>query len=136
MKLDRRSFISFICILLFFITITAVNAQNIDNIQDDTISHQNNSSYQINTNADVKNTTLSSDKINKQQIREIKQNKKGGHDVSSYDELYNTIEDIKINSNENAETINLNPGNYNITKTINWGNTTHTTKTLTIMQTI
>ncbi|MDD6535038.1 MAG: hypothetical protein PUF18_05955 [Methanosphaera sp.] len=132
MKLDRRSFISFICILLFFITITAVNAQNIDNIQDDTISHQNNSSYQINTNADVKNTTLSSDKINKQQIREIKQNKKGGHDVSSYDELYNTIEDIKINSNENAETINLNPGNYNITKTINWGNTTHTTKTLTI----
>lgn len=94
MKLDRRSFISFICILLFFITITAVNAQNIDNIQDDTISHQNNSSYQINTNADVKNTTLSSDKINKQQIREIK-NKTKKEDMM-YQAMMNYIIRLKI----------------------------------------
>ncbi|WP_170104023.1 Ig-like domain-containing protein [Methanosphaera cuniculi] len=52
--------------------------------------------------------------------------------VNNYTQLYNKIEEIKTTSTNHEEIITLNPGNYNITETINWGNTTHTTKTLTI----
>ncbi|WP_303236030.1 hypothetical protein [Methanosphaera cuniculi] len=49
--------------------------------------------------------------------------------VNSYTQLYNKIEEIKTTSTNNEETITLNPGNYNITETINWGNTTHNKNT-------
>ncbi|MDO5852177.1 MAG: hypothetical protein Q4Q23_06790, partial [Methanobacteriaceae archaeon] len=50
--------------------------------------------------------------------------------VNNYEELYNSIENIKTGNNQEY-IINLNNGTYTITKPINWSNTTNT-KTLTI----
>ncbi|MCD7781963.1 MAG: Ig-like domain repeat protein [Methanosphaera sp.] len=52
--------------------------------------------------------------------------------VSSYTELYNRIEAIKSQNKTRNYTINLVDGNYKITNTINWGNTTHKTTNITI----
>lgn len=124
--IQRSKLIPFMFILLFFLAITTVNAAQIDDTGNNTqLSHKS---------SEVVTAVVSQPDIKVDENIKMQKNikKEQTRNVSSFDELYDTIEDIKTNSNETSQTINLNAGNYNITKTINWGNTTHTTKTLTI----
>lgn len=68
----------------------------------------------------------------KNNIKTEDKNTKKVNEVNNYNELYDKNRTNQENIKNTQETINLNPGNYNITKQINWGNITHTTKTLTI----
>ena len=116
-------------IISILLTITSINAtDNINetsNIQQENIHNNNDNIIEDNSikDNDIKkvNTKYEDKKITKKEST-----------VNNYTELYNKIEEIKTTSTNHEEIITLNPGNYNITETINWGNTTHTTDTLTI----
>lgn len=100
----NNKLISFIIILLFFITIIcAVNAT--DNVDDTTIyTYSEDSTHQL-SQPDI--TTANKDKKSSDsKINTNQKQTKQAIDVNNYEELYNKIEDIKANSTNNEETIN------------------------------
>ena len=131
-------------VLSILISVSAINATD-DTNSTNTIKTVDNTKNMISTqeNNDNTKTIEKQEKSIKSTVKENKNNntknekttkkivKKESYNVESYQQLYEKIEQIKTTSTNNEETINLNPGNYNITNTINWGNTAHT-KTLTI----
>ncbi|WP_304125132.1 hypothetical protein [Methanosphaera cuniculi] len=144
--------------LLILITLISFSTINATDNTTDTITTHENTQHTIDTqkNTDliktqenqqtITNSKNENNNINKQSKEKIKTNtttlnknnttkitKKDTATVNSYTELYNKIEEIKTTSTNHEETITLNPGNYTIINTINWGNTTQTTKVLTII---
>lgn len=78
----------------------------------------------INTNSEQKLETSGNEtnSVDTKTLNSTKDIKKASYTVSSYNELYNTIEDIKNNPDADyEEIINLNDGDYNITRLITWG---------------
>lgn len=122
---------SFIMILLFFIIISCVNAaeNNTTNTHTDILADVDN--YQTNISHEITTKDDNTNKL-KNNIKTEDKNTKKVNEVNNYNELYDKNRTNQENIKNTQETINLNPGNYNITKQINWGNITHTTKTLTI----
>lgn len=124
--MKKNNIILILTIFFIIISLTTINATNNTNnmSSDDTVT--------LNTNTQLENH------IQKQQsIKQIEDNTKMNeknvkkqYTVNNYKQLYDTIEEIKANSTEDSETIILNDGEYTITDTINWGNTTHKTHTL------
>lgn len=83
----------------------------------------------INTNSEQKLETSGNEtnSVDTKTLNSTKDIKKASYTVSSYNELYNTIEDIKNNPDADyEEIINLNDGDYNITRLITWGNSDKT----------
>lgn len=103
---------------------TQQNQQTITNSKNENNIINNQTKEKIKTNITTLNKNKNTTKITK---------KKDTTTVNSYTELYNKIEEIKTTSTDHEATITLNPGNYTIINTINWGNTTQTTKVLTII---
>ena len=143
-KTNYKFLLTALVIMSIFITLSTISAtDNVssDNAQlttsDDITQLQ---SEQINTDIKKTNTenkdiqkeisTKKNNKINN--TNNQKTTKKDTYSVNNYQELYNKVEDIKSNSQNTEETITLNKGTYTITNPINWGNTTQTTKKLTI----
>ena len=143
LKKNQR-IISFILILLFFITIiTAANAADNDDITTSDIKQvdtQHNYSAEyvshdvIDKSSDIIKNSTDKSKVNKTTNKYDKKTKitkkSTTYDVDNYLSLENTVNTIK-NSTDTEATINLNPGDYNITNTITWGDSQNT-KTLTI----
>lgn len=127
--MKKQNIIILIAVFSIIISLTTINAQNTTNQDttneniDDTLS-QNSDLNTQNTLQPTFNTAKSMNTTHK--------NVKKQYKVSNYQQLYNTIEDIKANSTNINETITLTSGNYEITNTINWGNTTHKTHILNI----
>ncbi len=113
----KKKMIILISLFLLISSITLVSAT------DTTVSDQNNQTIQ----SDTTSSTLDIDTVDKEiNIKESTTT------VNSYTELYDKIEEIKGLTSSDEQVINLEAGDYNITNTINWGNTTHTTSKLTI----
>ena len=130
MKYKKSKFLLIgLLVLSILISISAINATDNNTININTIT-ANNTQDTINTQTSNNNN----EKSIKSTIKSENKNKtvKKENTANNYEELYNTIETIKNTGTNSEETITLSPGNYNITKTINWGNTTQTTKTLII----
>ncbi len=129
-ELNKKT-LSFIMILLFFIIISCVNAaeNNTTNTHTDILADVDN--YQTNISHEITTKDDNTNKL-KNNIKTEDKNTKKVNEVNNYNELYDKNRTNQENIKNTQETINLNPGNYNITKQINWGNITHTTKTLTI----
>lgn len=127
--MKKQNIIILIAVFSIIISLTTINAQNTTNQDttneniDDTLSQNSD----LNTQNTLQTTTNTAKSMNT-----THKNVKKQYKVSNYQQLYNTIEDIKANSTNINETITLTSGNYEITNTINWGNTTHKTHILNI----
>lgn len=127
--MKKQNIIILIAVFSIIISLTTINAQNTTNHENnENVVSQNSDLNTQNTLQPTTNTVKSSANMNTTH----KENVKKQYKVSNYQQLYNTIEDIKANSTNIDETITLTQGNYEITNTINWGNTTHKTHTLNI----
>lgn len=155
--INKKKIFSFIFILIFFIMIiSAANAADTNatnDIKKDTTAklspelddsvaevsqkdivqnktQKENIKETTKTQKNAKENTIKQTQKNSKlnTIKETKQDTIKETTVNNYQELYNKIEDIKANSTNLEEVINLNPGDYKITETIVWGNAAHTKK--------
>ena len=136
MRNHRNIFLILITFSLI-LTLSCVCATDLNKTQSDNpdtiTTYDNTNQANIDTQKEIKQETQIKKEVNNKQIKKA-QNTTIKSDVTGYNDLYNKIETIKNNKNPNQTTaeLNLKRGNYNITKTINWGNTKGNIKTLKI----
>ena len=130
--MKKQNIIILIAVFSIIISLTTINAQNTTN--QDTTNENIDDTLSQNSDLNTQNTLQPTTNTAKSSINTTHKNAKKQYKVSNYQQLYNTIEDIKANSTNINETITLTSGNYEITNTINWGNTIkHIYSTLNVM---
>ena len=104
-----------------------------DDIKSDIQTKDNNNDNDDSKNSTTVTTTKNNTTVtNTTPKANITNTTKKYSNVSSFDELYNSIEEAKKLKNTTEYIINLNPGDYNVTKILSGGSSSQKTKILTI----